>query len=460
MATNPQTLVKQAATQVRNALTQLGFAYQLTDGTLWEVSYKSLEYVEDTYGLLEINTQSLPRRVHIEQLTSPGTLHHLTAVVGYPVKRLNTTGLTYCVVFKNKPQVKLPAHATLDLSLRPKGLVVPIGLGRDGHVWLELVHAGHMLVGGSTRSGKSNWLNALLASLLAGHTPQEIQLALIDPKGVEFVTWGRAPHLIASIASDPDSATAVLEQVEETVLQRQTLFAQGGVKSLAAYNRTASAPLPYLVVVVDEFTDLALLAGLKSPFYNALTRLVSKGAAFGVLAVLATQNPKAEVINTLIRANLTTRIAFRCAEADQSRIILGAPLAHQLPPIPGRAIAQIGSQLTEVQTYYLSEADARALADQLAGVDRSKPLISELEARLARYALSQLDGSFTINKLAQAFDRAETPDGGPRITRWTIQKTGEKLEKQGLLTNPNGVTNARQVSPQLGDLAKKSPGNV
>src|SRR5262245_41372987 len=108
MSTNAETIVLEAAVQIREALTGLGLAYQLPNGEMWEISYKSLELVGEAYGLLEVDTQRLPRRVHIDQLVNARTLHHLTAVTGRPIKRLNTTGLTYCVVINPTPKVKLP----------------------------------------------------------------------------------------------------------------------------------------------------------------------------------------------------------------------------------------------------------------------------------------------------------------------------------------------------------------
>ncbi len=193
---------------------------------------------------------------------------------------------------------------------------------------------------------------------------------------------------------------------------RQSRFAAAGATSLAAYQRTAG-PLPAIALVVDEFIDLAALAGLRSLFYRALLRLASKGAALGIYLILAATNPKAEVINTLIRANCSTRLAFRCAERRQSEAILEQPGAEALPAIPGRMLARLPgrSGLLELQAYYVESLP------QTAG-----PALTEEERALVEYALEHLGGAFPVGQLAEAFRG--------RLTAWRIRQVAEEWERR------------------------------
>ena len=196
--------MQQAAERIRNALTRLGHCYRTTRGDLIEVSYQRLGVVDRQYALLEVDVQRLPPKVSIGKLTSEDTLHHLTAVVGKRVHKLNTTGLTYCVELQPRTGQRLPAQAPLDLEARPPGAyMAPIGQGREQGEWRSLLDTSHILVGGESRSGKSTWLNALLVAMLAAHTPDELRLALIDPKGVEFAPFGGVPHLVQPVAGQP-----------------------------------------------------------------------------------------------------------------------------------------------------------------------------------------------------------------------------------------------------------------
>ncbi|MCD6553444.1 MAG: hypothetical protein J7M16_05480, partial [Anaerolineae bacterium] len=265
---DPKREVAEAARRVQQALTRLGYCYLTKDGRLVEVNFSRLGVVEEQYGLLEVDTTRLPPRVNIVRLAHPDTLHHLTAVVGKPVKRLNTTGLTYCVVLKPSPKVRLPKRVKLDMATRPAGeYLIPIGEGHKGPVWRSLLDTSHILIGGESRSGKSTWLNAMLISLLSAHGPEELRLALVDPKSVEFVAYRGIPHLLTGVATEVDEATTVTEVLIAEMERRQALFTARMARNLASYNAHSEEYEPLIVAVIDEVTDIALQAGLRSPFY-------------------------------------------------------------------------------------------------------------------------------------------------------------------------------------------------
>jgi phosphoglycolate phosphatase-like HAD superfamily hydrolase len=444
--------VQEAARRIRNALTQLGYYYDTLDGHRVEVSFKSLGLVGDSYGLLEVDTQRLPRKVRIDRLVHPNTLHHLAAVVGKPVRRLNTTGLTYCVVLKPRPEARarLPKRAEFDPEDRPAGdFMAPIGVGLQGAVWRSLFDLGHVLVGGESGSGKSTWLHACLAALLTAHGPDELKIAVVDPKEVEFLPYQGIPHLLGSVATDVDEAAGVVAQLSAEMDRRRRLFAARMARSLRSYNAQADAPLPLVLAVVDEVTDVALEAGLRSAFYTGLIRLTSKARAFGLHLVLATQNPKAEVLNTLIRGNMSTRIAFRVATAEHSRNILGEGGAQRLPrTVRGRLLARLDAGLVELQGYYLGDEDVLAVTRALGGAQ--SPTLTGDQADLVRYALDELEGAFTVGKLASAFEG--------RLTHWQVRRLAERWEREGLLTTPAHATDTRRVTPQLAEMLGEATG--
>jgi S-DNA-T family DNA segregation ATPase FtsK/SpoIIIE len=328
--------------------------------------------------------------------------------------------------------------------------MIPIGHGADGPVWRSLLETSHVLVGGESRSGKSTWLNAMLVALLTAHAPASLRLALIDPKGVEFTAYDGLPHLVRPVAVTPPTATAVTGWLTAEMDRRRTLFAGVLARKLETYNerarRTDDPTLPLILVAIDEVTDIALQCGLRSAFYKNLIRLASKGAAFGLILVLATQNPKAEVLSTLIRGNLSTRIAFRVSSVEHARTILGRGGAQDLPrTIRGRMLARLDEGTTPLQGYHVSDETILSLARRWAG--QSAPALSALERELVGYSLRTLDGAFPIGRLYDAFRG--------RISRRQLLKLGRRWEGAGYLTAPASPTAPRYVSDSLRALAER-----
>lgn len=449
---SPKADVYQAAERIRDALTRLGYCYRTRRGDLIEVSYRALGVVQDRYGILEVDVQRLPPRVSIDRLTADSTLHHLTAVVGRPVRKLNTTGLTYCIELVPTVARRLPRRAHLDLATRPLGeFMVPIGQGMDRAEWRSLLDTSHILVGGESRSGKSTWLNAALLALLTACPPTVLRLGVIDPKGVEFTAYGGLPHLVRPIATTPQAASSLSGWLMAEMDRRRDLFASVLARGLQGYNRRAcaagSAPLPLMLVIIDEVSDIAMQCGLKSEFYKNLIRLSSKGAAFGLVLVLATQNPKAEVLNTLIRGNMSTRIAFRVASIEHSRTILGCGGAQELPrTVRGRLLARLDESLTELQGYYVPDEEVLALVRHWATQDG--PRLTPLEQELVRYARHELGGSFPIGRLYQRFRGT--------ISHRQLVKLARRWASMGWLSPQSSVVAARQLTDRVIEIAQRS----
>ncbi|MBN1485457.1 MAG: DNA translocase FtsK [Chloroflexia bacterium] len=422
--------------RIIDALDRLGYSYRRKDGgTQQVVIRRRLVTASGAFLLLEVDTQRLPRGVRADQLTHSRTLHHLTAVLHHPVRVLNTTGITYAVVLERPPApAKLPLRIELAQALTayPGGsCAFPVGESAEGAVWERL--RGHYLVGGETGSGKTSWLLSTILALTLTNDPQDLRLVLVDPKGVDLLPFAGQPHLLQPIATSVEEAGAALADLVGEIERRRRAFTRCLARDLESYNQRSEEKLPRVLAVIDEVTDLALTAGLKSPFYRNLTRLASLGRAFGLHLILATQNPKAEVLSTLIRGNLAGRIAFRVTTPTHSRVILGLSGAEKLGRVPGRMLARLGDgRLRELQGYWVGEEALAGLRRELA--EDPLALLSGAEKAMLRYAQEHLDGRFPEKDIRE----------GVGVSRKVYRQARGKLEQAGLLVR--GENNALLVS--------------
>lgn len=209
---------------------------------------------------------------------------------------------------------------------------LPVGLGKDisgRAVFLNLAEMPHLLVAGTTGSGKSVMLNGLLTSLLLTTDPRQVKLVLVDPKRVELAHYGRIPHLITPVVTDVKKAANALTWAVAEMERRYEVLERMGVRSLDGYNaRYEENPMPYVVVVIDELADLMMTAAAKVE--DAVIRLAQKARAVGIHLVVATQRPSVDVITGMIKANIPSRIAFAVSSQVDSRVILDTPGAEAL----------------------------------------------------------------------------------------------------------------------------------
>lgn len=241
-------------------------------------------------------------------------------------------------------RVHLPARA-------PEGMVYawPLGVTREGeHTWASLLDTSHLLIGSKSGGGKSTLLNAALTALVRENGPDRLQLALIDGKqGAELYAWNGLPHLVQPVATTPEEAAELVQWVAQEVDRRGILMREAGQRDLPRYNAAQAeqgqAPLPLLACVIDEVTNLILAwGGPGSVPGRAITHIMNAGRAFGVLMVLATQHPKAEILDTLARTNAGVRVCLAVDEPDQAKVILGRSSIKdvKLPHKPGRMLVQ------------------------------------------------------------------------------------------------------------------------
>jgi DNA segregation ATPase FtsK/SpoIIIE-like protein len=470
--------------QLGEILARQGIGRQVSGGRLVPRFSRRI-YNGGSYFLLELDTgaSSIPGKVSAEKLKKMD--HTLTALSGLRVRSLNTHGITYAVQTDNERDRPLPDRMRLDFRKRPpRGKYrIPIGYNhKQGHLWLSLLGTSHILVGGESRSGKSTFLNALLAGLLPYHSPQELNVVFVDPKAVEFNIWDGIPHQIAPIAETAETALPILNALVDEMQERRIRFKAARVKSLSQYNATATELLPLIVVVLDELTDLT---EEDRQLYRPLTRLASKGAAFGILLVVATQNPNFEVVPTVIRSNLSTRLGFRVANAAVSRTILGENVdgrgCHQVPRTKrGRFVLRYDAELVEMQGFYISDEMAIQIADQLRRSDTRAPRLAlvqtapESEERsgnnqvspqealvltdeqwhVLQIAIDDLDGELSINRL---FDEIKCQDVD--ISRHRLIEFGQQLETLGWVTAGEGSNGRRCTDALIEQVARHFEGN-
>jgi DNA segregation ATPase FtsK/SpoIIIE, S-DNA-T family len=219
-------------------------------------------------------------------------------------------------------------------ALPNRGQVPPLwmALGKDitgRPVFGDLSMMPHLLVAGATGAGKSVCLNAIIASLLAAATPDQVQLLMIDPKRVELTVFNGIPHLIKEVIADPRLAAGALFEMTKEMEARYERFAKASVRKIEEYNaKYPEERLPYVVIVIDELADLMLIAPAKVE--TTIMRLAQLGRATGIHLVVATQRPSVDVITGLIKANVPSRIAFAVSSQADSRVILDLNGAERL----------------------------------------------------------------------------------------------------------------------------------
>lgn len=242
------------------------------------------------------------------------------SVVGIEVPNANPTEVTLRSVMDTAAWIQFKETAALP---------VPLGLGSTGEpVMADLARMPHTLVAGSTGSGKSVCMNAIITGLIMTKTPMEVRLVMIDPKRVELTPYQGIPHLYTPVIVEADRAVIILKSLVDEMMGRFRQLEKAGVKNISSYNDKAKDKMPYLVILVDELADLMLSSA--GDVERLLVRLAQLGRATGVHLVVATQRPSVDVVTGLIKANFPSRISFAVMSQIDSRTILDSPGAEKL----------------------------------------------------------------------------------------------------------------------------------
>ena len=356
-------------------------------------------------------------------------------------------------------------------AFRESGSPLTLGLGKDisgKPVVTTLDHLIHLLIAGATGSGKSVCINSIIASILYKARPDQVKLLLIDPKRVELMVWSSIPHLVAPVVYDPRKAAGALRWAIKEMQSRYEAFAKFGVRDIEKYNQVATEPgsprpaLPYLVIIVDELSDLMVVA--PAEVEDAIFRLAQMSRAAGIHLVLATQRPSVDVLTGTIKANIPSRIAFAVSSQIDSRTILDATGAEKLlgrgdmlflPTGAIRPVRAQGTYISEKEIDELVSFTSRQARPQYApGIlqepepetDRtdaeSDPLFTQalrivVEAKQASVSLLQRKLPIGYSRAARLIDAMERrgfvgPYEGskPREVKLTIQQYLRMFESQ------------------------------
>ena len=255
-----------------------------------------------------------------------------------------------------------------DLPATASPLAVWLGKDISGTaVWTDLARMPHLLIAGTTGSGKSGCINTLLTSVLLRSTPDDVRMILIDPKRIELGFYESIPHLLTPVVSSPKQAAAALTNVVAEMERRYEQLSSVRARNLAEANRTlrqrGERPLPYLLVVIDELADLMMIS--PQDVEDAVIRLAQKSRAVGIHLVLATQRPSVDVITGMIKANVPSRIAFAVSSQTDSRVILDQAGAESLLGQGDMLFKPLGtSRLQRVQGAYVTEEEIALVVDQ------------------------------------------------------------------------------------------------
>ena len=239
-----------------------------------------------------------------------------------------------------------------------KDIKLPIALGKNISgvpIISDLGSMPHLLIAGTTGSGKSVCINTIILSLLYKHPPDKCKFILIDPKMLELSTYEGIPHLLCPVITEAKRATSVLGWVVKEMESRYRLMTRVGVKNIDSYNSKHKLAMPYIVVIVDEMSDLMLVAGKEIEGY--IQKLSQMARAAGIHIIMATQRPSVDVITGTIKANFPTRISFQVTSKIDSRTILGEQGAEQLLGKGDMLFMTSANRIVRVHAPFVSESE-------------------------------------------------------------------------------------------------------
>lgn len=295
---------------------------------------------------------------------------------------------------------------------------LPVALGVDikgDPVVVDISKMPHLLVAGTTGSGKSVAMNTFIVSLLKRLTPEEVRFIMIDPKMLELSVYNDIPHLLTPVITDPSKAVHALKWAVSEMELRYSKMTGVGVRNITGYNETASEKMPYIVVVIDEVADLMMVAGKE--IEGMVQRLAQMARAAGIHVIMATQRPSVDVITGTIKANFPTRISFQVTSRFDSRTILGEQGAEQLLGKGDMLFMQGGGQIKRVHGAFIPDDEVATFVDSL---KRSTP---------------QFVNIFGVNE-AEAIDDDPVTDYDRAVVIVTVERRSDPLYLQRRLELP------------------------
>ena len=251
-------------------------------------------------------------------------------------------------------------------SFQKKEIKLPIALGKSisgSPIVADLASMPHLLIAGTTGSGKSVCINTIISSLLYKHGPDNCKLILIDPKMLELSSYEGIPHLLSPVITDAKKATSALSWTVKEMENRYKLMSSEGVRNIDGYNQKHKLKMPYIVVVVDEMSDLMLISSREIESY--VQKLSAMARAAGIHIIMATQRPSVDVITGTIKANFPTRISFQVSSKIDSKTILGEQGAEQLLGKGDMLFMSSANKIFRIHGPYVSEGDLEKITSFL-----------------------------------------------------------------------------------------------
>ena len=323
---------------------------------------------------------------------------------------------------------------------------IPICIGKDisGNIEvIDLSKTPHLLVAGTTGSGKSVFINTLLASLLYKFSPSQLRLILIDPKMLELSVYNDIAHLLTPVVTEPKKAIIALKWVCKEMERRYSMMNEEGTRNLEGYNQKASEKLPYIVVFIDEMADLMMTAGKEVEHY--VQRLAQMARACGIHLVMATQRPSVDIITGSIKANFPSRVSFQVASKYDSRTVLGEIGAEQLLGNGDMLMTKNGANLIRYQSAFISDNEVNKLileikrSQKVEYLDELDEIIKnnnenfdELSEEDEKLVSKSIDLIKSTNKASTSFLQRNFQIGYNKAAR--IMET---LESRGVVSPPN-----------------------
>lgn len=375
------------------------------------------------YKLLGRWKNHLPLGVDVTDLTSEETLANLSAATGRVVtaeRSTNSVNLFWAISRLDSPDgipKRVLYEKVLDFYPAQDHEKTPwaAGITNDRKIeWFNFRDHPHVLIAGTTQSGKSNHVNQMIALMATLNSPSELRFVLIDNKGgVEFTHWRGLKHLLMPMVKTAGDVPKALKYIRSIMERRLAAFEAIAAKNLESYNSKAKDRLPRIVAVIDEMATLINLGELTNEIHNELRAISSQGRAVGVHLILCTQHPSVDVLPGWVKTNMGVRIAGKMPSHTGSMIILDSVTAATLPDVPGRLVFSMGRRETIAQSPYISDASvarAVALSREFPDPDNSefeattqaavlipKPKFSEDDA--IEMALSLFDGQLSPTKI-------------------------------------------------------------
>jgi S-DNA-T family DNA segregation ATPase FtsK/SpoIIIE len=323
---------------------------------------------------------------------------------------------------------------------------IPICIGKDisGNIEvIDLSKTPHLLVAGTTGSGKSVFINTLLTSILYKFSPEDLRLILIDPKMLELSVYNDIAHLLTPVVTEPKKAIIALKWVCKEMERRYSLMNEENTRSLEGYNQKSLEKLPFIIVFIDEMADLMMTAGKEVEHY--VQRLAQMARACGIHLVMATQRPSVDIITGSIKANFPSRISFQVASKYDSRTVLGEIGAEQLLGNGDMLMSKNGASLIRYQSAFISDNEVNKLIKEIKSSqevnyleeleeiiknnDESFDTLSDEDEELISKSIDLIKST---NKASTSFLQRNFQIGYNKAARIM-----EALEQRGVVSSPN-----------------------